>query len=687
MRGASPRRLVIVPLAFLLTVPALAVGATSGPGTVPSNDEHWAARMRAYLANEYLRADAVEPAAVVITAQADRMVGDVPLRRVEATINAEGKQTAAFFDARTGRFVSSYAPDYYEASGGRIGWRATQWLRGAPTAAVGFTVDFAPPAGYVWGDQFQKAELTSPEVAALLGGEVQSLVALARERPLTEEEGTRFADEAYAAATAWNLRLLGDLLGQRAAEARGTPGVTDVRAPEAPSAARLYVHGNAAAVVALAAHPEALAVELLDTGAGGGWETDWNLAVAKDASGAKAANDRGIRGSGNKIASVDTGISSVWVNGLDCIAYAQYGVWGNSPGATDPAPGGHGTAIAWVLVGGKTYGGTVCTGEEPGIARDATLYNAKIVNTDGTHTQAAFEGAVDYSANTWQVNVGTTAAGKPESDIGNHYMSRYLDYTVYAKNRVWVNTPGNNRDLVTAPGGAYNSVVVGALDDRNTASRGDDLLYNDGASAATPQVSQLSDGRHKPDVVMPGKSVRLPKNDGTWAQATGTSFAAPFASAGMNLQSTFYTGKEKKCGLIVSTPQGSPWQTGWGRGFPHIDNAITVDGYQNYEVSNGGAWWWDNVNVPAGKTLYVALVWWREMSSPSTITRYSDLDLHVYDANRVNVLAQSAGYSDNNEKTKWTNTGGSTVAVDLRVYGWSVPGSTPQTYSMCWDIR
>lgn len=186
---------------------------------------------------------------------------------------------------------------------------------------------------------------------------------------------------------------------------------------------------------------------------------------------------------------------------------------------------------------------------------------------------------------------------------------------------------------------------------------------------------------------MPGVAVSLPSNTGIFSDKSGNSFAVPHAAAGMatNIDGPFFTGKDKKCAMIVSAPQTTV-ATGWGWEKPHIQTARTTDGQYSGTVSNGAFSTIGTISVPAGKTFHGGIIWWREMSNPTTESHRSDVDLYVYNSGG-GTLDSSTLARDTVERVEWTNTGGSSVSVTLKAYGFNVPGGTGQQYGACWDVR
>lgn len=673
MRGCS----AAVAIALLLLIPGCMSAVTPGAAILQQSTS-WDARMRTFLKAEYARPDMVQDDAVHIVSEGDQTVGDVPVHVVVATVNHDGKEAVAFFDASSGRYISSFPPDYYRASGGKLGFDAKTFAASHPDEATDYFVDFGLPPGFVLADQISDPARIDPALAAALGADVAQLAQNARERPLSADELAQYVEASYAAQWRTNLRTLQDYLAARRDALMAVPGVTRASFYESTIAPRIFISATPAALPLIIARSDVLALDKVPDPS----TTQWNFAIARGAIQADTLNNAGIWGSGTKIASVDSGVNDVSINGVVCLHPNQAMQFGTDPGTGDPAD--HGTAIAWEIIGGKhAADNSICTnmGRPYGISRDATFLNAKVADTLTPWDETNIERAISYVVGTFQANTATTSAGDSTTDWGGNYVfTKYLDYSVWSSNRMFSVTPGNSASTITAPGGAMNALVVNMYDDHNTTS-----LSGDSIPPSAPNVNPPSGYAQKPDIGYPGWWIDLPHSNGVWGSPSGTSFAAPMAGAGMNLEPTIYSGLDKKCHQITSTYSGS-WQPGWNWGQGQLANARNFDGGLADGVTQAQAKWIDNIVVPAGATLYASLVWYREFSSASTVSRFSDLDLALYDAAHLNQPASSASAANSIEHIKWTNTAATSQTMSLRTYGYTVSGAA-QPFTMCYDIH
>lgn len=668
-------------LALILVAPIFLLSdlreASANQGGRLDHEAAAEARMLAFLAEEFHAAAQVDPAFLEIVTVAPETVGDILVYRVTAIVDAEGKEVTAFFDSRDGRFVSYWLPTYHDVTQEKFGYELARWLREAPPGATARAfVIFHEPAGFLRADDVVDPNLLSDEAALVLGPEIALLAQEARSGDLLQRE--KYYETASRAMVEHNFALLEAYLAALAPKVAAVPGVVAVENMELVGTAEVIVTAGPAALAALAAMPEVLALEMVRS-----TKVDLLIDQSRLASGAADANNQGLRGSGKKVMSMDTGVSPV-TSSTNCLptAGAQSFVDGVTS-TTDSA--NHGTAVAWVIRGGKTSGGSLCSYE--GIARDSSLYNAKIMHS-GTvaATETDWQEAITWGSGTVFADVSTTSASNGAHDTGNHWMSTRIDYNVHVNNRVYSSASANVNNAVYAPGSAYNIVTNGAYDDKNTGStKSDDTLWPN-----SPQLTTTSYGRKKPELVQPGVNIALPTNDNTGAlyDHTGTSVAAPHSAAGMALWSSpIFTGRERKCALLSSISNtGGDWSVGWGWGKPWIGNGQNTDGFATSSVSQGGVYETSSITLPGLSNIYAYLIWWRELSGPTTVTRVSDLDFRLINVANGATLDYSTSSQDNTEGLGYSNGGSTSMTVKLRVNGYTVSGSAQQ-FTLCWDVR
>src|SRR5205807_6455433 len=208
-------------------------------------------------------------------------------------------------------------------------------------------------------------------------------------------------------------------------------------------------------------------------------------------------------GDGVTVAVVDTGIAQVPDLAGRVIGGADFS-GGSNPYSDDF---GHGTFVAGIIAGN----GASSNGAYKGVAPKAKLVSVKIAGRDGssdiTHVLAAIQWAVsfrnDYGIRVLNLSLGT--------DSTQPYMLSPLDGAV---ERAWdagivvtvsagnCGTDPSDPCMIRKPADDPLVITVGALDDKGTPGRGDDVMA--GFSGVGPTAA---DGLTKPDLVASGRSV------------------------------------------------------------------------------------------------------------------------------------------------------------------------------------
>ncbi|BAM01518.1 putative protease [Caldilinea aerophila DSM 14535 = NBRC 104270] len=108
-------------------------------------------------------------------------------------------------------------------------------------------------------------------------------------------------------------------------------------------------------------------------------------------------------------------------------------------------------------------------------------------------------------------------SGSFEDDNVLHFTDRAYDYWVKHRSFTAVIAAGNTSNNVTSPAKAYNVIAVGNVDDNNTVSWSDDVMWGT-SSHLNPNT-----GVEKPEVAAPGTNINTVAGQGP----PGTSYAAP----------------------------------------------------------------------------------------------------------------------------------------------------------------
>ncbi len=250
-----------------------------------------------------------------------------------------------------------------------------------------------------------------------------------------------------------------------------------------------------------------------------------------------ARQDFGVTGAGVKVCVVDTGIDEGherhsgkvdgWVDFVSAIPSPNL--------ATDD--NGHGTHVA-SIVGGQVvdWQGSGSPNPDPngdpfeGVAPDARLYVAKVLDAAGSGTNSAVVAGINWcvaqAADIINLSLGGDTCGDGLSAV-----SLAADAAV-ANGVTVIVAAGNSGDgicTVTAPGDAFDVITVGSLAEYSGAPS--DVNSSTGVHTAWfSSRGPTGDNRPKPDVMAPGVSVMAAKA-GTvsdYQSLSGTSMATPF---------------------------------------------------------------------------------------------------------------------------------------------------------------
>ena len=276
--------------------------------------------------------------------------------------------------------------------------------------------------------------------------------------------------------------------------------------------------------------------------------------------------------------------------------------------------------------------------------------------------------------------------------------AQFFDAIVHDLQVMVVKSAGNQGSLgITVPGEMYNGLTVANMDNRNSETRTDDVAWQ--TSSQGP-----ANGRKKPDVIAPGKSIVTARSDydnfntpdyGTGTNLitfTGTSFAAPHVTGASAVLYDYIGGwpKEPKAVLINTADD---WNNGWGAdwdrkhgwGYINLETALTQWRTDSVGVNPAGgsldAYFW-SCTLDDGEK--ITAVWEREVdyghiesgdaNNPSTNPGVTDnglnnLDLFLYDfTNDVKgtQLASSVSQVDNVEQVVYDGSNNRKVLVEVR---------------------
>ncbi len=228
--------------------------------------------------------------------------------------------------------------------------------------------------------------------------------------------------------------------------------------------------------------------------------------------------EAGYTGRGVKVAIVDTGIDPYHPDFAGRIAATA-----DFTGEGNRDLDGHGTHVAGTVAGS----GKASQGRYRGVAPEATLYIAKVLDRHGAGLMsdviAGIEWAVDQEVDIINLSLG----GDPPAD-GTDALSQTCDLAVERGYLVCTaaGNAGPDPSTIGPPGCAQQVITVGASTDQEGVAD---------FSARGPTL----DGRAKPDLVLPGTGIASCRAQETllgqplgehYTEASGTSMATPHAS-------------------------------------------------------------------------------------------------------------------------------------------------------------
>ncbi len=226
----------------------------------------------------------------------------------------------------------------------------------------------------------------------------------------------------------------------------------------------------------------------------------------------------GYRGMGIKVAIVDTGIDPDHPDFAGRIVAGASFVDGDYRDEN-----GHGTHVAGIVAGSGAASG----GRYRGVAPEASVYVARVLDRDGSGAMsgvmAGVEWAVDQGVQVINLSLGGAGSSDGQDALSltcNAAVARGIVVCVAAGNA----GPGSR--TIGAPGAAADVITVGAVDRQDQVAR---------FSARGP----TADGRPKPDICFPGVDIVSTRAAGLapgtpvddhYTTLSGTSMATPHAS-------------------------------------------------------------------------------------------------------------------------------------------------------------
>jgi serine protease AprX len=266
---------------------------------------------------------------------------------------------------------------------------------------------------------------------------------------------------------------------------------------------------------------------------------------AYDMTGLRAAQGRGLDGSGITVAVVDTGIDPNHPSLKNIRITAWRDFVNGRPQPYDDA--GHGSHVTGILAGkGANFLGRLQGFNLHGAAPGISLVAVKSISGEGSGTASNVAAGINYAvqqgADVICLSLGSRPGAVPLlgdeiTNAVNNAINRGILVVASAGN---TGEDTSRRD-VESPANILRVIAVGAVNrDRQVAgfsARGDpDQNYGpSGPAGRLPHLATRDDPHKKPELVAPGVGILSAWRDGAYVRADGTSQAAPFVCGSLAL--------------------------------------------------------------------------------------------------------------------------------------------------------
>ena len=279
----------------------------------------------------------------------------------------------------------------------------------------------------------------------------------------------------------------------------------------------------------------------------------------------KAWSQLGVTGRGIGVAVVDSGVVAHPDLGTRVVASIDFT---SAAPTVSPAPlgdaGGHGSHVAGLVAGDGTLSGGVYTG----VAPNANIISVRVIDATGASNistvlrglQWILANRATYNIRVANLSLGATPASSYKSDV----LATAAEVLTFAGVAVVVaaGNTGPGASTITTPGTDPYVITVGAIDDNQTTTLGDDLMATWSSRGPT-----AFDNFSKPDLVAPGrKMVSLLSSGSTLDRlfperevtATGALSASYFMLSGTSMAAPVVAGTIAL--MLERTPSLTPAQ-------------------------------------------------------------------------------------------------------------------------------
>lgn len=243
--------------------------------------------------------------------------------------------------------------------------------------------------------------------------------------------------------------------------------------------------------------------------------------------------EAGITGKGVGVAVLDTGVHPHPDLGDRLVAFNDF-----CNGRTEPYDdNGHGSHVAGLVAGDGTKAGGVYRGAAP----EADIIGVKVLDGNGGGSMAnvirgiqwCIENKDKYNIKVMNLSLGAAANQKEKDDLVALAVNRALEAGIVPV--IAAGNSGPGRQTIGTPAISREVLTVGAYDDKNTATHGDDTMAFFSSRGPTTRDKNI-----KPDIAAPGVNMVSLRSPGSaidranvmhlgdyYVLLSGTSMATP----------------------------------------------------------------------------------------------------------------------------------------------------------------
>jgi serine protease AprX len=251
---------------------------------------------------------------------------------------------------------------------------------------------------------------------------------------------------------------------------------------------------------------------------------------------------------------------------------------------------GHGTHVS-AIAAGDGIGLSPDADKFKGVAPNASIYAAKVLDSAGSGTEDIIIAGIDWCVSRPDVHILSMSLGTSESSDGQDALSQAVSAAANEGGKIVIVAAGNSgadQSSIGSPGAADNAITVGAVAEWSavsTSTNHSEGIYLAPFSSRGP-ILRANTEFIKPDIVAPGVTITAAKSgtQGEYVTYSGTSMATPFVAGtvALALQDNLYLNSSEIKNYLTSTAKDcgqADKDNDWGAGL--------IDGYAFISQAQG----------------------------------------------------------------------------------------------------